>query len=454
VNDPWQAQESEVEASLLGGRSVLFVGGRGVGKTKLVERIVADLEIEQVEVRTALIYEQSPALANPMAVLGPLLGLDPLHEIPSVVYAAQAVQARLNETGDRQLICILDGFQLLAREDWGFGLVDVLRALICETDRIVLGLFGRPSVDALFDGDTSPLSNLCLRRLPAPANRQRVRRHYEALGVGPDIAMRAHRLVGGLPELLPDAVRSIQGGRSDQQAVLDVGIGRADWIAAQFGELSPLAKDLLVVLCDGPASFDGLGVRLSGAPLTRAIHELQAHLLVEVLNGQVSLSSAVHRRWLAEERTARQVASRPRLGARDQEGYQAVSNVEWRAREWMMRRLGDASPDDWWETRIPPESRQRAEARAAQERDAGVVVPSKDLVDYLDFTDIREVIRFRPNWRDLFETVLGPWQGAIEDAMRQIEALRRKVAHSRPLSEEELASLLVAARRVLEILER
>lgn len=139
---------------------------------------------------------------------------------------------------------------------------------------------------------------------------------------------------------------------------------------------------------------------------------------------------------------------------RDREAHRIVSELEWQARAWVAGRLAQASPDDWWETRIPEDPRERADARQREERAATTVTPSDFQIDYLDFSDIREVIRYSPNWKDLFEVVLGDWRAALEEAMRRIEAYRRKVAHSRPITEGELRELEMDARFILELLSR
>ena len=79
---------------------------------------------------------------------------------------------------------------------------------------------------------------------------------------------------------------------------------------------------------------------------------------------------------------------------------------------------------------------------------------SEHLVDYLDFADVREVIRYRPNWTDLFGPVIGEWQAALDEAMQRLEAVRRKVAHSRPVGSDELALAQASAQAVLELFDR
>lgn len=453
---PWQAQESAVIQTLTSGRSVIFAGGRGVGTTTLVRYVAQTLaDAGNVSVKLVQLYDGSPVLRDVASVVREILDLS--HDdkaIPSVPEVVGSVCEGLAVQSHRLLIVLVDGVHLLGRQEWGVPVTEFLRAVVSECDQLVLGLFGRPSLDLLFDAATSPLSNLCARISARPADAARVRESYEVLGEPRAVAMKAHRITGGLPALIPDAVVALQDNDS-AQAARSVAELRHTWLASQFGDLSPLAADALFSLCEGALTADGLRQRIGGGDANRVLSELESHLLVRQEPGQqIVLASRVHAVWLQAEGAQRAALSRPHLSIRDQEAYRTLSELEWYAREWLSRRLLAASSSDWWTARVPKDPRRRAEERWESEKRAGSVVASSHVVDYLDFTDIREVIRFGPNWNDAFKEVLGEWRAALDESLRRLEAMRRKVAHSRPLSAEELTSLQRDAMLVRELINR
>lgn len=453
MSSPWQASEEDVVRNLTSGRSVLFVGGRGSGVSTLVtsvQKLLSDRG--HCVVNVLRLYEGAAALDGPERLVSELLGQE-LDRLPSVLEAAAVVKARVTESDCTSFIALLDGTHLLGRQEWGVALAEFLRALLNECGgRAVLGLFGRPSLDLMFAAESSPLSNVCTRLLAAPADGKRVRDYYAKLGDGPDIVMRALRAVGGSPSLLPDMVRALRV-QPLATAIEEVARQRVDFLSAQFRDLSPLASEALLAIAERPLTVDAIRVHLAGAEPAAVLRELEATLLCSQVGGQVALSSEVHRSWLAKELVERATRSRRRLSFLDEEAHRLISGLEWHSREWLSRQLSMVSAD-WWEERIPPEPRRRAEERRDLEVAAPNVEASAHTVDYLDFTDIREILRFSNNWRTAFAVVLDEWREALEEALRRIEAIRRKVAHSRPLSEAEYEATARDIRFVRECFTR
>ncbi len=453
MTSPWQSKDQLVCATLRENRSLIFVGGRGSGTTTLVRSVEEQLS-QSREVRALYLRPGSPVLSDVGTFVAELTGVRESGGVPSVPRIDAFVRERLREQECSGLVLLVDGLHLLGEQEWGVDLVDFLRAVISECSQVTIGLFGRPSLKHLFDGKNSPLSNVCSRVIASVADSQRVRAYYAAQNVGADLAMRGYRLVGGTPALIGDAVQAVSDGATDVAAATQVAQTRSDWLEAQNNDLDPRAREAVVVLCDGPLTVDGLAERLGRSPVDEVLTVLEAHLLIAVHGGQVRLQSEVHRVWLSAEVARRRLATRMLLSRRDPEAYRIISELEWRAREWICQRLSQASPDDWWETRIPSDPRRRAETRHNAERASGVVEASAALIDYLDFSDVREIIRYSPNWTQLFAKVLGEWRPTLEEAIVRIEATRRKVAHSRPLTEQELVTLSQDARLVIDLLAR
>lgn len=451
-NPPWQAQEDLLGAALRRGRSVLFAGGRGAGVTTLTRSLDTLLRNDgHFHVVTLTLQAEAVELQSREAFLTRLLDLPEGGDIPTVIAAHDLICNRLASEAKARYIVLVDGFHRLGRVSWGVDLADFLRALLGECPRFSVALFTKPSTDILTTG-ASPLSNVCSRFVAEPADSARVREWYRVEGVRAEVAMRAWRLTGGCPALIPDAVAALEVDTASAAAC--VAERRESWLDAHVRELTPSARDALFQLYEGPVSGGRLRNELGSVEAYRVDGELKANLLLaESGHGQLELSSEVHKVWLAGAVAARRNATRQRLTFRDIEAYRTLSELEWFLRDWLARRLSDASAQDWWETRIPDELRQRAEHRYELESKS-FVEPSKFHEDYLDFSDFREILRFRENWNSLFRVVYAEWRERLEEALVQVEAIRRKVAHSRPVTDAEFASLISHAALVREILSR
>ena len=300
---------------------------------------------------------------SPSSLISAIVGLPVKSEVPSIPEATRLIRDGLRAHEYVSRVVLLDGIHVLERVPWGVEVADYLRALLSQCPELVVGLFGRPSLNLLFEGVTSPLSNLCARFTARPSEPSRVREHYSQQGHDAATAMRALRVVGGHPALIPDAVRALAGGKTDAATAADVATRRADFLRCQFDELSPRTREAVLELCAGARTTDGLRQYLGGSAIDAVVLEGEASLVLSVMDGHVQLVSATQISWLAEEAARRRAGARPALSNRDPEAYRIISTLEWRAREWISTRLGNASPLDWWETRVPEGPRSRAEER-------------------------------------------------------------------------------------------
>lgn len=101
-----------------------------------------------------------------------------------------------------------------------------------------------------------------------------------------------------------------------------------------------------------------------------------------------------------------------------------------------------AEGDDWWETLIPETIREDAERVQRNEKDQGVTPRSDDLIDFLTFGQLGEVIR--TNW-DIFAATFSS-KKAVGKVMASLNMLRGPIAHFSPLAEDEVLRLQLTVR--------
>jgi hypothetical protein len=101
-----------------------------------------------------------------------------------------------------------------------------------------------------------------------------------------------------------------------------------------------------------------------------------------------------------------------------------------------------AQGDDWWEALIPETIRLEAERVQQRERDSGVTPRSDDLIDFLTFGQLSDIIK--TNW-DTFGAMFSS-KKAVEKVMASLNMLRGPIAHFSPLAEDEVLRLRLAVR--------
>lgn len=103
-----------------------------------------------------------------------------------------------------------------------------------------------------------------------------------------------------------------------------------------------------------------------------------------------------------------------------------------------------ATDPDWWKQRVPPDVRERAEARANGR---------KPLIDYVDFPDHLKIITQKNNWEGAFRRVF-PNRDWINLRLVELAQPRNDIAHSRVLTYDEAMKFRVLSRDILARLGR
>jgi hypothetical protein len=120
--------------------------------------------------------------------------------------------------------------------------------------------------------------------------------------------------------------------------------------------------------------------------------------------------------------------------------YSMLYQLENSLRIFVEKKLRDSFGNSWWERGVSQrEIREGAERKKAVEPESNL-----SLINYTEFDDLRRIIT--NNWeifRDTFQTQTG-----IVSRLEELEPMRNKIAHSRLLSNEDLAKLELFSKEI------
>lgn len=454
----WAGDERTLHLALLSG-SVLFVGGRRSGTTHVVRALEQSLETDEVVSTHSVDLSMLPPLEGPRELLREL-ALSSAHEAldrEDLALACRTMADAILADGKRLHVVVVDRFDLVAGYPWAFPFTAALRYLLSSCPALRLAAFCRPRTVEVLGGESSPLVNMMKLLRATRADASLVRDDLVRSGLLVDSVMNAYRIAGGLPHLIrPAAELFARGMRSDE--VTDAMAGtEAAFFDRQHEELTTTAKRVVSLLAmDAPRGAASIGEDLGLNDVQTAMAELASYMLAECQNGEWRLTCPIHQRWFALSAWSLAAGPpRPSLGAGDEGAYRQLSQLEWLARGWLEERLSRAIDVDWWDSVIPGTIRLRVEKRQAFEKADQRVSAGDHLVDYLDFTDFREILRLKAVWDNAFAgTSVEVWRDRLFDALERLEAIRRKVAHSRPLTPDEVAMLSVDVSTVRDVMSR
>nr|QNO47044.1 hypothetical protein NBCJMJBN_00005 [Methanosarcinales archaeon ANME-2c ERB4] len=99
-------------------------------------------------------------------------------------------------------------------------------------------------------------------------------------------------------------------------------------------------------------------------------------------------------------------------------------------------------PNENIENKIPPEMMAGWESRKKKEEGSHVTDGNYELIDYSDFTDLKHIFGKGKN-KELFKDIINPELfKAVLTKLDELDHIRKKIAHSRPLSKKEFDRLI------------
>jgi hypothetical protein len=122
--------------------------------------------------------------------------------------------------------------------------------------------------------------------------------------------------------------------------------------------------------------------------------------------------------------------------------YEIFYSLENSIRRLIADTLEAADPVDWWKKRVPEKVRNAAEGKMNSEVDSGITPRSTEAIDYTDFRELGEIIT--SNW-DVFGAIFTSPK-AVEQVMKNLNLLRRPIAHCAVLAEDEVVRLRLSVR--------
>ncbi|HEY4479697.1 MAG TPA: DGQHR domain-containing protein [Candidatus Paceibacterota bacterium] len=143
---------------------------------------------------------------------------------------------------------------------------------------------------------------------------------------------------------------------------------------------------------------------------------------------------------------------RERLAYEKSDPYQILKDLESNLRQFIENKLSQAT-DHWWKQRIPKDVQEKAELKLEKSQSPWPWVKAEDKypIAYIDFPDYAKIILRADNRRHLFPEIKSdaPIE-SIVTKLKELEDIRNKIAHSRPITVQESTTLRLYTTQILQ----
>ncbi len=126
-------------------------------------------------------------------------------------------------------------------------------------------------------------------------------------------------------------------------------------------------------------------------------------------------------------------------------GYVIILNIEIELRELIYRRFIEGN-EKMIENFIPPDVITKCNDRMKRERENPLVRESCELLDYSDFSDIKKILEKGSKIKQLDDLLNSDQFHNLISKLDELEPLRNKISHCRPLTKDEFEKLRVYAK--------
>jgi hypothetical protein len=438
-------RQTEVIRDLVSKHQIVTViGARGTGKS----RIANQLEEAWQRSGATIVRIDASAISNPAGLDAPLSAA---LECEPDGLTAKSLPA------ERVVRIILENCQALHSRPWFSGAQERWRALLSSEaarGRVVALLLGRPLFRQIAGGAGSPLLNLGPIVNTRPLTSEFIREEH---GVTADCASAIVRKTGGHPHLSALLVEAIGG---DPGRLGDV---VPDFVAAHKRYLLQLAEDhtikgqsMLGDLLDAahPIPEQALVRAHFGREFTQGIETLgdliAAGLVWRRDSGDCEIAADLLRNVSALRHLLKTPALSIPIGSPDHltAAVLLVYRIENALRELVGKRLAEMD-SAWWATRVPTALAGEAESR--REAEADLLGPEDGRLHpimYLSLGELFDLIQLEDNWEHVFTFAFAMGRDGVADVGRRLSAVRNRIAHSRPVSQDAIAEMQRCARRL------
>jgi hypothetical protein len=437
-------QFDDVRAALQQHQAVTFIGARGTGKTELARQLEEHLRSMQLSVSVVDAANSESATDFNAALAAALKCAD----------SALTLECLPDEERVR---LIIDNCESLHDKHWFTVVQEQWRGLLTSEGargRLGVILFGRPLFQDVAGGKGSPLLNVGPVLRARPLSELEIAHDF---GVDASTARAIRRKTGGHPVLTDELVRAIEGD-----------LERLRLVARQFAKeqeryLIRLAEDHTVagmaVLADvldsrEPVAESALVSAHFGSSFGRGqdcLADLAGSGLIErQADGRCTVGAEVMREASAAKHFLRAPVATIPTGSpgKHAEAATLLYEIENRLRERVASFLGEVDRA-WWPNRVGEKIAASAESRRQDEMDTRVA-PVEELhpVMYLHLMEVIDIIVSDVNWNQVFRVRLPISREAFREEARVVGAVRLKIAHNRPITDDDLVLLRLAARRM------
>lgn len=136
--------------------------------------------------------------------------------------------------------------------------------------------------------------------------------------------------------------------------------------------------------------------------------------------------------------------------ARARRAFATLQDFEVAIRRFIERVMHAAYGDDWMKRQLPPDMLDQWRAKRETAVKAGET--ERPLIDYADFTDYRQIIERRDNWKDVFKPIFGRPED-VRESFQRLFPLRIATMHARIVTLDDQLLLTVETARVLRAIQ-
>lgn len=130
--------------------------------------------------------------------------------------------------------------------------------------------------------------------------------------------------------------------------------------------------------------------------------------------------------------------------------YEVFYCLEKTIRSLISDTISAAEGANWWESgRVPPHLKSDVDGRIQKETDSAVTMRSEDPIDYTNFGELGELIKFNV---DIFGSIFSSIR-AVERVLANLNILRGPIAHCSTLAEDEVIRLELSLRDWFRLME-
>jgi hypothetical protein len=423
---------SQVKTALSSNQIAVVIGARGTGKSPCSKELETDWQALGIR---PLRLDASTA-RHPEDLNGPL----------AEVLRCEPNSLTAEHLEENEIIRVLvDRCDSLFDQQWVAEWQEQWRALFTShaaQGRLSAVLFGRPLFRQIAGGDASPLLNAGRVLTVRPMQQAEIEASYD---LDRQLAAAVRKKTGGHPILSEKLTRSLGKEKDFKHAVKGllkeergyiVRLVQDHSVAAQalLGELlrsrHPIHKSALIQCHFEGSHTDGI----------EALEDLSACGLVK---GSGAGDYSVGADLLRNVDGLQEIATAPSMSMPSYDSL--IMDAFWRClflsenqlRQLVAERLR-AVDAGWWILHVPPEVRGAAEGRKKGE--AVIAASDEEQSHPLMYLTISELFALVfANWDRVFGAAFSPLsQNAVTEIASKVEALRNRLAHSRPVTASQL----------------